>query len=214
MPSLSPRISYIQTVWQFTISSSVWLAWVGENFYMIVLRSKIERFAPVHFFQGVLSNIWSLIMLVHVMAITRENDSILTVLYFLPSLSRFGWYRARSITSSKMDQQTLNVKSPNIANPSRISNIVVGNPDELAKKKAAIRAAGMSSLQVLWFISLHSEIYRYYQLEQCCCVWATNSVIFCVNVSSSVESLCVTLGSTGAYLSSSAGPGWPIASSV
>ncbi|BBN02499.1 7-methylguanosine nucleotidase [Marchantia polymorpha subsp. ruderalis] len=66
-----------------------------------------------------------------------------------PIHSRFGWYRARSITSSKMDQQTLNVKSPNIANPSRISNIVVGNLDELAKKKAAIRAAGMSSLQVI-----------------------------------------------------------------
>ncbi|KAL3696071.1 hypothetical protein R1sor_010147 [Riccia sorocarpa] len=66
-----------------------------------------------------------------------------------PVYPRIGWCRAGSGVSSRMDQHALNVKCPNVVNPKMSPNIVIGNPDELAKKKAAIRAAGMSSLQVI-----------------------------------------------------------------
>ncbi|KAL2642576.1 hypothetical protein R1flu_010163 [Riccia fluitans] len=66
-----------------------------------------------------------------------------------PVYPRFGWCRAGSGISPRMDQHAVNVECPKVANPNMSPNIVIGNPDELAKKKAAIRAAGMSSLQVI-----------------------------------------------------------------
>lgn len=87
---------------------------------------------------------------------------------FYGALSRFGLPRQENLCykpQSQMESQTISIRLPG----SYASDVIIGNPAELERKKRAIKAAGLSTLQVpishlrlkaVWFAlaSIHFQL--------------------------------------------------------